>query len=163
LAFSLGLISILGTVLGIQTNDAIANVRDIGAIAGGLFGGPVVGIIAGVIFWLFSFIKNDWLKFIFVLLSLGAYLYLIYFPASAVRAGLMIALYFTCKNYPETCYSIEYCFLHGNFLAYYFSQNGLEYGLPDVDGCNPWNYDFFEPIRKFFKLIFKKKILSINF
>ena len=44
-----GAISILGTVLGIQTNDAIANVRDIGAIAGGLFGGPVVGIIAGVI------------------------------------------------------------------------------------------------------------------
>ncbi|MBP8612680.1 MAG: histidine kinase [Candidatus Atribacteria bacterium] len=44
-----GAISVLGTVLGVQTNDAIANVRDIGAIAGGLFGGPVVGIIAGVI------------------------------------------------------------------------------------------------------------------
>jgi len=30
-----GAISVLGTVLGVQTNDAIANVRDIGAIAGG--------------------------------------------------------------------------------------------------------------------------------
>lgn len=44
-----GCISILGTLLGIYTIDgAIANVRDIGAITGGLFGGPIVGAIAGV-------------------------------------------------------------------------------------------------------------------
>jgi len=43
-----GLISMLGTLLGVRTNDAIANIRDIGAITGGLFGGPIVGAIAGV-------------------------------------------------------------------------------------------------------------------
>ncbi|MEF3244568.1 MAG: histidine kinase [Caldisericaceae bacterium] len=44
-----GLISVLGTLLGIRTHDAIANIRDIGAISGGLFGGPIVGFIAGLI------------------------------------------------------------------------------------------------------------------
>ncbi len=44
-----GSISILGTYLGEPVNGAIANVRDIGAITGGLFGGPLVGIIAGII------------------------------------------------------------------------------------------------------------------
>ena len=43
-----GLISITGTYLGVNINDAIANVRDIGAITGGLFGGPLVGAIAGL-------------------------------------------------------------------------------------------------------------------
>ncbi len=44
-----GLISIIGTYLGVPINDAIANIRDIGAITGGLFGGPVVGALAGLI------------------------------------------------------------------------------------------------------------------
>lgn len=44
-----GLISVLGTLLGIRTHDAIANIRDIGAISGGLYGGPIVGLIAGLI------------------------------------------------------------------------------------------------------------------
>ncbi len=44
-----GLISVSGTLLGIRTHDAIANIRDIGAISAGLFGGPVVGLIAGLI------------------------------------------------------------------------------------------------------------------
>ena len=44
-----GFISMLGTYLGEPVNGAIANVRDIGAISGGLFGGPLVGIIAGLI------------------------------------------------------------------------------------------------------------------
>jgi LytS/YehU family sensor histidine kinase len=43
-----GLISIAGTFLGVYVNGAIANVRDIGAITGGLFGGPLVGAIAGL-------------------------------------------------------------------------------------------------------------------
>ncbi|MGC8690536.1 LytS/YhcK type 5TM receptor domain-containing protein [Caldisericum sp.] len=43
-----GFISMLGTLLGVQTNDAIANIRDVGAITGGLFGGPIVGLIAGI-------------------------------------------------------------------------------------------------------------------
>ena len=44
-----GSVSILGTYLGTDVNGAIANIRDVGAISGGLFGGPFVGLIAGLI------------------------------------------------------------------------------------------------------------------
>ncbi len=44
-----GGVSILGTVLGTPIRGAIANLRDVGAIGGGLFGGPLVGLIAGII------------------------------------------------------------------------------------------------------------------
>jgi LytS/YehU family sensor histidine kinase len=44
-----GFISIAGTYLGEPVHGAIANIRDIGAISGGLFGGPFVGLIAGLI------------------------------------------------------------------------------------------------------------------
>ena len=44
-----GLIAILGTEFGIQTADAVMNVRDAAPVAAGLlFGGPA-GIIAGLI------------------------------------------------------------------------------------------------------------------
>ncbi|MCC4223530.1 sensor histidine kinase [Vibrio campbellii] len=39
---------ILGTYFGLQINDAIANTRAIGAVMGGLFGGPVVGFAVGL-------------------------------------------------------------------------------------------------------------------
>lgn len=39
---------ILGTYLGLQIDDAIANTRAIGAVMGGLFGGPVVGFLVGL-------------------------------------------------------------------------------------------------------------------
>lgn len=38
---------ILGTYLGLSINDAIANTRAIGAVLGGLFGGPLVGLAVG--------------------------------------------------------------------------------------------------------------------
>ncbi len=44
-----GGVSIFGTYLGTDVNGAIANIRDVGAISGGLFGGPFVGLIAGLI------------------------------------------------------------------------------------------------------------------
>ncbi len=44
-----GLVSVAGTYLGEPVGGAIANIRDIGAISGGLFGGPLVGLIAGLI------------------------------------------------------------------------------------------------------------------
>ena len=44
-----GGISLLGTYFGSGVNGAIANIRDVGAISGGLFGGPLVGLIAGFI------------------------------------------------------------------------------------------------------------------
>lgn len=39
---------ILGTYLGLNIDDAIANTRAIGAVMGGLFGGPVVGFFVGL-------------------------------------------------------------------------------------------------------------------
>ncbi|CAH0527040.1 sensor histidine kinase [Vibrio hippocampi] len=39
---------ILGTYLGLQIDDAIANTRAIGAVMGGLFGGPIVGFLVGL-------------------------------------------------------------------------------------------------------------------
>ncbi|MCG9665283.1 sensor histidine kinase [Vibrio mediterranei] len=39
---------ILGTYFGLQINDAIANTRAIGAVMGGLFGGPIVGFAVGL-------------------------------------------------------------------------------------------------------------------
>lgn len=44
-----GLIGILGTYFGIRINGAIANSRIVGVLAGGLLGGPVVGIGAALI------------------------------------------------------------------------------------------------------------------
>jgi len=38
----------MGTYFGLQINDAIANTRAIGAVMGGLFGGPVVGFFVGL-------------------------------------------------------------------------------------------------------------------
>ncbi|QMV13459.1 sensor histidine kinase [Vibrio spartinae] len=42
------LFCILGTYFGLQIDDAIANTRAIGAVMGGLFGGPIVGFAVGL-------------------------------------------------------------------------------------------------------------------
>ncbi|WGW00949.1 sensor histidine kinase [Vibrio sp. YMD68] len=42
------LFCIMGTYFGLQINDAIANTRAIGAVMGGIFGGPVVGFFVGL-------------------------------------------------------------------------------------------------------------------
>lgn len=52
-----------------------------------------VGVIAGILFWIFSFIRNNYIKFILITLSLVAYVYLVDFQPSAVRAGIMIVLF----------------------------------------------------------------------
>jgi sigma-B regulation protein RsbU (phosphoserine phosphatase) len=44
-----GVVSILGTYLGIEVFGAIANVRDLGPMIGGLIGGPLIGVGAGLI------------------------------------------------------------------------------------------------------------------
>lgn len=44
-----GLLGILGTYTGTPVQGAIANSRSIGVIVAGIFGGPTVGILAGVI------------------------------------------------------------------------------------------------------------------
>ena len=50
LILAFGLISVLGTLLGITVSDgAIANVRDVGPMIAGLVGGPVIGLGAGLI------------------------------------------------------------------------------------------------------------------
>lgn len=42
------LFCIMGTYFGLNINDAIANTRAIGAVMGGLFGGPIVGFAVGL-------------------------------------------------------------------------------------------------------------------
>jgi len=44
-----GCVGIIGTYSGVQVNGAIANSRSIGVIVAGLFGGPWVGVVAGII------------------------------------------------------------------------------------------------------------------
>lgn len=44
-----GLVGIIGTYSGIPVNGAIANSRSVGVIVAGIFGGPAVGISAGLI------------------------------------------------------------------------------------------------------------------
>jgi len=44
-----GLLSIFGNYSGVEILGAIANVRDLGAMIGGLLGGPVIGLAAGLI------------------------------------------------------------------------------------------------------------------
>jgi competence protein ComEC len=52
-----------------------------------------VGVIAGILYWLFSFFPSRILRFSFTILALSFYIFLIGYPPSAIRAGLMIALY----------------------------------------------------------------------
>ena len=52
-----------------------------------------VGIIAGILFWLFSFFRNEKVKFILISISLFTYIYFVDFQPSAVRAGIMIILF----------------------------------------------------------------------
>lgn len=49
MAVIFGLIGILATYTGISVNGAIANSRIIGVLVGGIFGGPLVGLGAGLI------------------------------------------------------------------------------------------------------------------
>jgi len=44
-----GTFGVIGTYVGVPIHNAIANLRAIGVIAGGLFGGPLVGMGAGLI------------------------------------------------------------------------------------------------------------------
>lgn len=48
-SFLFGMVGIIGTYSGIPVDDAIANSRSIGVIVAGIFGGPAVGIGAGLI------------------------------------------------------------------------------------------------------------------
>ncbi len=52
-----------------------------------------VGIIAGILFWIFSFFRNNSIKFLMITVTLAGYIYLVDFQASAVRAGIMIVLF----------------------------------------------------------------------
>ncbi len=49
IALLFGLFSIYGTIGGVKILDAIANIRDLGPVLAGLIGGPLVGLLAGLI------------------------------------------------------------------------------------------------------------------
>jgi len=83
-----GCVAILGTALGTPVKGAIANLRDVGAIGGGLFGGPLVGLIAGVIggverFYFGGFTADSSVR---PLLKMGRVSLAIFRTFSAVRA-----------------------------------------------------------------------------
>lgn len=48
------------------------------------------GILATIVFYLFSFLKNNWIKFVLVVSVLLTYLAIIGFPPSGIRASIMI-------------------------------------------------------------------------
>jgi competence protein ComEC len=56
-----------------------------------------VGIIASIIYWLFSFIRIPWLKFSIFSITLWSYVLLIDMQPAAVRASIMIMLYLFSK------------------------------------------------------------------
>lgn len=56
-----------------------------------------VGIIAIIIFWFFSFIKNSWIKFFIFSLTLWSYIFLVDMQPAAVRAALMIMIFLLSK------------------------------------------------------------------
>ena len=49
LAAGFGIFSIYGTLSGLPVGEAIANTRDVAAMAAGLLGGPIAGIGAGLL------------------------------------------------------------------------------------------------------------------
>ena len=58
LVFSL--VSIFGTVAGIEFEGLVINFRDLGAIMGGLLGGPVVGLLVGIIGGSYRYGMGGW-------------------------------------------------------------------------------------------------------
>ncbi|MCK8827343.1 sensor histidine kinase [Natroniella acetigena] len=58
-----GLLSLIGTYLGVHILDAYANIRAIGAIVGGVIGGPTVGIVAGFIGGLHRYLLGGFTAF----------------------------------------------------------------------------------------------------
>jgi two-component system sensor histidine kinase LytS len=49
IAIFFGLVGVLGTYIGVPTDDGFANTRAVGVIAGGIVGGPIAGLLAGLI------------------------------------------------------------------------------------------------------------------
>ncbi|MGB9701147.1 MAG: ComEC/Rec2 family competence protein [Candidatus Kapaibacteriota bacterium] len=74
--------------LEIKKNFSLSGTAHILAVSG-----LHVGLIASLLFWLFSFVKYNSVKFTAFVLVLWSYIYLIGFQPSAVRAGIMITLY----------------------------------------------------------------------
>jgi competence protein ComEC len=115
-----------------------------------------IGIIAGAILWLFSFLKNDWLRFLLVVLSLSAYIYLIDYPASAVRAGLMTTLYLLVKTVQRPVTPLNIVSATAVFLLIISPIMAFDTGFQMSMGAIIGITIFFEPIQKFFKQFFKK-------
>ncbi len=55
-----GAISIFGTVGGVEYDGAVVNFRDLGAIMAGLLGGPLVGLLVGVIGGSYRYGMGGW-------------------------------------------------------------------------------------------------------
>jgi len=85
LAVLFGCFALYGTYSGIQTSGAIANIRNVGPIMGGLIGGPWVGLGAGLIGGIHRYLMGG---FTALPCALGTIL-------SGLMAGLLLLL---CKG-----------------------------------------------------------------
>lgn len=66
-----------------------------------------IGIIATFVFFLFSFIKNQWFKFLLVSITLLFYLFVIGYPASAVRATIMVLAFLFASTISRNSYTFN--------------------------------------------------------
>lgn len=55
-----GLLSIYGTIRGIEVSGAIVNIRDLGPIMAGIVGGPFVGVLTGLIGGIHRYSLGGW-------------------------------------------------------------------------------------------------------
>jgi hypothetical protein len=55
-----GAISVFGTLGGIEYDGAVINFRDLGAIMVGVLGGPVIGLLVGIVGGAFRYIMGGW-------------------------------------------------------------------------------------------------------
>ncbi len=148
----------------IRQNFALSGTAHILAVSG-----LHVGIIAAVIFWLFSFVNINWLKFFLFSATLWGYNYLIDFQPSAVRASLMITLYIFAKviqRKPDPINIIALtCLLLLIFNPATLYSAGFQMSIASITGIillNPIIQNFFNNILNLFKIKLIGKPLSAS-
>jgi competence protein ComEC len=148
----------------IRQNFALSGTAHILAVSG-----LHVGIIAAIIFWLFSFVNIDWLKFFLFSTALWCYNYLIDFQPSAVRASLMITLYIFAKviqRKPDPINIIALtCLLLLIFNPTTLYSAGFQMSIASITGIillNPIIQNFFNNILNLSKIKLIGKTLATS-
>ena len=104
-----GAFSVWGTLSGVEINGAIANTRDLGPALGGLIGGPVVGIGAGLIGGLQRLAMGGWtavpsaLALVAAGVAGGAVFLLYKRRVAPVWAAMLLAVFTESCSWASTC------------------------------------------------------------